>query len=56
MNLHELEKIRELEDNYCKNCKLKQVNRKLYNKSYAHHFCINECSVGLKIKIYGNNL
>lgn len=56
MNTKALEKINKLERTYCKGCLLKEVNRIEGNKSTAHSFCINECSVGLDIKMYGNTL
>ncbi|HBI0820753.1 TPA: zinc-finger domain-containing protein, partial [Staphylococcus aureus] len=30
--------------------------RKLEGKTKAHHFCINECSIGKEIKQLGNEL
>ncbi|AVQ36197.1 zinc-finger domain-containing protein [Staphylococcus kloosii] len=41
---------------YCHQCMLKAHNRKEHGKTYAHHFCINECSIGIQIKQIGNNL
>ncbi|WP_083195485.1 zinc-finger domain-containing protein [Staphylococcus carnosus] len=46
----------ELLNTYCKNCELKLYNRKEHGKTYAHHFCIYECSVGKQIKQFGNEL
>ncbi|CAD2075528.1 zinc-finger domain-containing protein [Phocicoccus pinnipedialis] len=56
MNTEVLKKITTLETRFCKNCPLKEFNRDKYSKTYAHHFCINECSVGITIKSHGNNL
>ena len=41
---------------YCYQCPLKSHNRKTEGKTQAHHFCINECSVGKQIKQIGNEL
>ncbi|UXV33927.1 zinc-finger domain-containing protein [Staphylococcus sp. IVB6181] len=51
-----LDSIDDLLNTYCKNCDLKQYNRKTKGKTYAHHFCIGECSVGKQIKQFGNEL
>ncbi|AYU55244.1 zinc-finger domain-containing protein [Staphylococcus piscifermentans] len=51
-----LDSIDELLNTYCKNCELKLYNRKENGKTYAHHFCIEECSVGKQIKQFGNEL
>ncbi|APR61021.1 MULTISPECIES: zinc-finger domain-containing protein [Staphylococcus] len=51
-----LDSIDELLNTYCKNCELKLYNRKEHGKTYAHHFCIYECSVGKQIKQFGNEL
>lgn len=56
MNTDALEKINYLEKKYCKGCLLKERNRLEGSKSSAHSFCINECSVGIEIKMYGNKL
>ena len=48
--------IDNLMNTYCHQCMLKAHNRKEHGKTYAHHFCINECSIGKQIKQIGNNL
>jgi len=51
-----LEKITELMDTYCVDCLLKKHFRKEYGKTYAHSFCINQCTVGEQIKKIGQKL
>ena len=51
-----INKIDELMNTYCYQCPLKAHNRKTQGKTQAHHFCINECSVGKQIKQIGNEL
>lgn len=51
-----LEKITELMDTYCVDCLLKKHFRKEYGKTFAHSFCINQCTVGEKIKKIGEKL
>ena len=41
---------------YCNQCLLKSHKRKTEGKTQAHHFCINECSIGKQIKQLGNEL
>lgn len=48
--------IDELMNTYCKSCLLKHHIRKSEGKTQAHHFCINECSIGKEIKQLGNEL
>lgn len=47
--------LTELQDEYCKDCFIKQF-RKEFGKTYAHSFCINKCTVGEKLKSYGDVL
>ncbi|WP_243385893.1 zinc-finger domain-containing protein [Bacillus kexueae] len=57
MNKKEVyEQITELMDEYCTECLLKQHFRKEYGKTYAHSFCINQCTVGQQIKKIGEKL
>ena len=51
-----IEKIDELMNTYCDKCLLKTHIRKTEGKTQAHHFCINECTVGKQIKQIGNEL
>ncbi|AMG20414.1 hypothetical protein AST07_04680 [Staphylococcus saprophyticus] len=48
--------IDDLMNTYCKSCLLKHHIRKSEGKTQAHHFCINECSIGKEIKQLGNEL
>lgn len=43
----------ELMNLYCEDCFLHKHFRKEYSKTYAHRFCIKQCSVGQKIKTIG---
>ncbi|MCQ9287665.1 zinc-finger domain-containing protein [Staphylococcus gallinarum] len=45
-----------LMNTYCNQCLLKSYKRKTEGKTQAHHFCINECSIGKQIKQLGNEL
>ncbi|MEH7202036.1 zinc-finger domain-containing protein [Bacillus safensis] len=45
-----------LQDTYCSDCLIKKHFRKEYGKKYAHSFCIQQCTVGEKIKEYGQTL
>ncbi|HDG6064203.1 TPA: zinc-finger domain-containing protein [Staphylococcus aureus] len=51
-----LAKIDDLMKTYCNQCPIKTRLRKLEGKTKAHHFCINECSIGKEIKQLGNEL
>ncbi|ARJ09377.1 zinc-finger domain-containing protein [Staphylococcus lugdunensis] len=51
-----IHKIDDLMNTYCEQCLLKSHIRKTEGKTQAHHFCINECSVGKQIKQIGNEL
>ncbi|BDG35307.1 zinc-finger domain-containing protein [Parageobacillus sp. VR-IP] len=48
-----LDKITELQQTYCEGCFLKSTFRKEYGKTYAQSFCINQCTVGEKMRQYG---
>lgn len=59
MNLQQkvtLKQIDTLTDHYCEGCMLKSYHRKANGKTYAHHYCIKKCSVGIEIKQLGNIL
>ncbi|TGZ36972.1 zinc-finger domain-containing protein, partial [bacterium M00.F.Ca.ET.162.01.1.1] len=45
-----------LMNTYCKACLSKRHVKNTNGKTQAHHFCINECSVGKQIKQIGNEL
>ncbi|AQM41873.1 MULTISPECIES: zinc-finger domain-containing protein [Staphylococcus] len=51
-----IDAIDQLMNTYCKACLLKRHIKKTNGKTQAHHFCINECSVGKQIKQIGNEL
>ncbi|KPL59836.1 zinc-finger domain-containing protein [Rossellomorea vietnamensis] len=57
MNRKEVvDKVDELIDTYCKDCFLKAHFRKEYGKTYAHRFCIGQCTIGEQIRHYGKCL
>ncbi|RSK27321.1 zinc-finger domain-containing protein [Bacillus sp. HMF5848] len=43
-------------DTYCEGCFLKKHFRKEFGKANAQAFCINKCTIGEKLKEYGNKL
>ncbi len=51
--ISEVDKILE---SYCKDCLLKAHFRKEHGKTYAHRFCIEQCTVGQQIKKIGQYL
>ncbi|QTQ09314.1 zinc-finger domain-containing protein [Macrococcoides canis] len=51
-----LRTIDKLNDHYCSHCFLKEYHRKEHNKTFAHHYCIKKCTVGIEIKRLGNVL
>jgi len=51
-----LQEVNELLSTYCDGCFLKTYFRKEYGKKNAHQFCIRKCSVGEKLKKYGERL
>ncbi len=51
-----VEKVDELIDTYCSECFLKSHFRKEHGKTYAHRFCIEQCTVGEKIRYIGEKL
>lgn len=51
-----LQELSEILDTYCVDCLLKKHFREEYGKRYAHSFCINQCTVGQKIKEVGTKL
>ncbi|MCC9087516.1 zinc-finger domain-containing protein [Bacillus sp. A015] len=51
-----VKELTDLQDTYCSDCFIKKHFRKEFGKKYAHSFCIQQCTVGEKIKEYGNAL
>ncbi|MFS0645844.1 zinc-finger domain-containing protein [Siminovitchia sp. 179-K 8D1 HS] len=51
-----LKEIEEILQHYCTDCFLKKHFRKMYSKTYAHQFCINQCTVGSTLKEKGKEL
>lgn len=51
-----LQELSDILDTYCVDCLLKKHFREEYGKRYAHSFCINQCTVGQKIKEVGTKL
>ncbi|RWU14483.1 zinc-finger domain-containing protein [Anoxybacillus flavithermus] len=49
-------RINELLDTYCEECFVKRALRKEYGKLYAQSFCIQTCTIGEKMKQYGQLL
>ncbi|QLK86173.1 zinc-finger domain-containing protein [Staphylococcus sp. 17KM0847] len=41
---------------YCDQCLIKSHLRKIENKTSAHHFCIQSCSIGQHIQALGKQL
>ncbi len=41
---------------YCEGCLIKATFRKEHGKAYAHKFCITKCTVGERLKKYGEQL
>ncbi|WP_414052531.1 zinc-finger domain-containing protein [Macrococcus animalis] len=59
MNLEQkitIKQIDSLTNHFCNGCLLKNYHRKEQGKTYAHHYCIKKCSVGIEIKQLGNIL
>lgn len=48
--------VEEILETYCKDCLVKATLRKEKGKLSAHKFCITECTVGEKLKQYGELL
>ncbi|OLN23189.1 zinc-finger domain-containing protein [Domibacillus antri] len=51
-----LNEVEDLLNMYCKDCLVKAALRKEKGKIAAHKFCISECTVGEKLKQYGDKL
>lgn len=51
-----LQELSEILDTFCVDCLLKKHFREESGKRYAHSFCINQCTVGQKIKEVGKKL
>lgn len=41
---------------YCEGCFLRAYFRKEYSHTYAHQFCINQCTVGANLQVKGEEL
>ncbi|MCI2254741.1 zinc-finger domain-containing protein [Domibacillus sp. 8LH] len=48
--------VEELLNTYCKDCLVKNTLRKERGKTAAHKFCITQCTIGEKLKQYGDKL
>lgn len=58
-NMNRSEVIKEIDHllkEYCDDCLLKVHFRKEYSKTYAHNFCIKQCTVGEIIQRKGSLL
>lgn len=51
-----IKEIDELQQEYCSQCFLKKHFREEFSKTYAHQFCIKNCTVGDAIQQRGNLL
>ncbi|MCQ6273958.1 zinc-finger domain-containing protein [Bacillus sp. V3B] len=49
-------KVEAIMNNYCNGCFLYKQNRKDKGRSSAHRFCISSCTVGEKLRQYGEKL
>ena len=57
MNRSEI--IKEIDETitlYCNDCFLRSYYRKAYSKTYAHQFCILQCTVGETLREKGAKL
>ncbi|MGE7759533.1 zinc-finger domain-containing protein [Peribacillus sp. NPDC097895] len=50
------EEVEDVLASFCQDCFLRKHFRKEKGRSYAHQFCISECTVGEKLKQLGNEL
>ncbi|WP_318508633.1 zinc-finger domain-containing protein [Bacillus sp. T3] len=48
--------VEQLMKHYCNGCFLYQHIKNEQGRRAAHRFCITQCSVGEKLKSYGNKL
>ncbi|MDA1475403.1 zinc-finger domain-containing protein [Bacillus changyiensis] len=48
--------LTDLQDSYCEGCFIKKHFRKEHGKTYAHTFCITKCTVGEKLRTFGEVL
>ena len=51
-----VKELTDLQDTYFSDFFIKKHFRNEFVKKYAHSFCIQQCTVGEKIKEYGNAL
>ncbi|WP_147533720.1 zinc-finger domain-containing protein [Bacillus marasmi] len=50
------QELEQLMKHYCDGCFLHKHIKNNHGRRKAHRFCISECTVGEKIKGYGNKL
>ncbi|MGE6629676.1 zinc-finger domain-containing protein [Bacillus sp. NPDC077027] len=51
-----VKELTDLQDTYCSDCFIKKHFRRECGKKYAHSFCIQQCTIGEKLKQYGEIL
>jgi hypothetical protein len=51
-----MKEIDELITQYCDGCFLRAHFRKEYNQTFAHQFCIKQCTVGENLQEKGKDL
>ncbi|MBY0122666.1 zinc-finger domain-containing protein [Bacillus sp. S/N-304-OC-R1] len=57
MNRKQLyDEVEELLNTYCQGCLLHKLHKDEKGRTYAHKFCITDCTVGEKIKLIGSKL
>jgi hypothetical protein len=50
------ESVQIMMEQYCKGCFLHQHLKKEFGKRAAHRFCITDCTVGEKLREFGERL
>ncbi|WP_077215383.1 zinc-finger domain-containing protein [Bacillus dakarensis] len=51
-----LSEVDDLMKSYCEGCFLHKLHKDEKGRRFAHRFCISACTVGEKIKYYGEKL
>ncbi|MDQ0155143.1 zinc-finger domain-containing protein [Robertmurraya andreesenii] len=51
-----LQEVEELLSGYCNGCFLYKYHKLERGRTYAHRFCISECTIGEKIRDFGHRL
>ncbi|PKG24065.1 zinc-finger domain-containing protein [Niallia nealsonii] len=51
-----MQEVEILMNDFCKDCFLYGHHKNEKGKRYAHRFCISQCTVGEKIKAYGEKM